>query len=60
MGDSITEGDVKEFSKSKKLLYHLEIGDYVAQDEVVALVETDKVTIDIRCPDAGVITKIYA
>lgn len=52
MGDSITEGDVKEFSKK--------IGDYVAQDEVVALVETDKVTIDIRCPDAGVITKIYA
>lgn len=42
------------------MLIIIEVGDYVNQDDVVALIETDKITIDIRCADAGVITKLYA
>ncbi|CAD8183085.1 unnamed protein product [Paramecium pentaurelia] len=52
MGDSITEGDVKELQKK--------VGDYVNQDDVIALIETDKVTIDIRCADSGIITQMFA
>jgi 2-oxoglutarate dehydrogenase E2 component (dihydrolipoamide succinyltransferase) len=37
----------------------LEVGDYVNQDDVIALIETDKVTIDIRCADSGVLTQIF-
>ena len=33
-------------------------GDAVAEDEVIAQIETDKVTIDVRAPKAGVITEI--
>lgn len=29
-------------------------------DEVVAVIETDKVNVDIRSPQAGVITKYFA
>jgi len=39
MGDSISEGVVETFTKS--------VGDYVEADEVVARIETDKVTVDI-------------
>lgn len=39
MGDSISEGMVETFTKS--------VGDYVEADEVVARIETDKVTVDI-------------
>lgn len=36
------------------------MGDYVQLDEVIALVETDKITIDIRSPEAGLLTKLFA
>lgn len=36
------------------------MGDYVAADEVVARIETDKVTVDILSQHAGVITKYFA
>lgn len=39
MGDSITEGVVESYVKN--------VGEYVAADEVVARIETDKVTVDI-------------
>lgn len=39
MGDSISEGVVETYVKS--------VGDYVEADEVVARIETDKVTVDI-------------
>ena len=42
MGDSITEGAVAALTKSP--------GDAVEADEVVAQIETDKVTIDVRAP----------
>jgi 2-oxoglutarate dehydrogenase E2 component (dihydrolipoamide succinyltransferase) len=38
----------------------VEVGEYVEADEVVAVIETDKVNVDIRSPQAGVITKFFA
>ena len=36
------------------------MGEYVSEDEVVAVIETDKVNVDIRTTHAGVITKYFA
>lgn len=52
MGDSISEGVVEEFVKGP--------GDFVEADEIVARIETDKVTVDITSPVAGVITQYLA
>lgn len=52
MGDSISEGTVQEFLKKP--------GDFVQADEIIAVVETDKVMVDIRSPRAGVIDKYFA
>lgn len=52
MGDSITEGTISTVMKS--------VGDDVATDEVVAQIETDKVTIDVRAPSAGSVTRVDA
>jgi len=52
MGDSITEGTMVEWLK--------DVGDYAAEDEVIAIVETDKVSVDIRAPVSGTITEILA
>lgn len=49
MGDSITEGVLVEWTKN--------VGDYVYVDDIVAIVETDKVAVEIRAADAGLITK---
>jgi 2-oxoglutarate dehydrogenase E2 component (dihydrolipoamide succinyltransferase) len=38
----------------------VEAGDFVQADEVVAVIETDKVNVDIRSTHAGVIKKYYA
>jgi 2-oxoglutarate dehydrogenase E2 component (dihydrolipoamide succinyltransferase) len=38
----------------------IEAGEYVEADEVVAVIETDKVNVDIRSTHSGVITKFYA
>jgi 2-oxoglutarate dehydrogenase E2 component (dihydrolipoamide succinyltransferase) len=43
MGDSITQGTIESYEKN--------IGDWVDLDEVVAMVETDKITVDIRSPE---------
>lgn len=37
-----------------------DIGEYVEADEVVARIETDKVTVDILSAHAGVIKKYFA
>ena len=50
MGDSITEGSIAAVLKAP--------GDSVAVDEVIAQIETDKVTIDVRAPAAGVVKDI--
>lgn len=49
MGDSITEGKILEINKSQ--------GDYVEADEIVALIETDKTSLEIRSPKEGFIGK---
>lgn len=38
----------------------LEVGEYVEADEVVAVIETDKVNVDIRSTHSGTITKYFA
>jgi 2-oxoglutarate dehydrogenase E2 component (dihydrolipoamide succinyltransferase) len=47
MGDSISEGVVETLVKKP--------GDFVQADEIIARIETDKVTVDIPAPVAGVI-----
>ena len=46
LGESITEGTIARWTKNT--------GDKVACDEVVVIVETDKVTVDIKSTVAGV------
>ena len=41
-------------------LFVVDVGEYVEADEVVACIETDKVTVDILSTHAGVITKYFA
>ena len=48
MGDSITEGTVLEWVAG--------VGDYVAMDDVVVVIETDKVSVEVRTPIAGAIS----
>lgn len=52
MGESVTDGTLANFLKKP--------GDRVAADEVIAQIETDKVTIDVSSPEAGVIEKFTA
>ena len=52
MGDSITEGTLVEWTKN--------VGDMCQVDDVIAVIETDKVSIDIRTDFAGVITEQLA
>jgi len=47
LGDSISEGTVQEWTKA--------VGDYVEEDEVIAVIETDKVVVDIRAPKSGLV-----
>jgi pyruvate/2-oxoglutarate dehydrogenase complex dihydrolipoamide acyltransferase (E2) component len=52
MGDSISEGTIVEWSAA--------IGQAVKVDDLIALVETDKVTIDMKASVDGVITQHFA
>lgn len=36
------------------------VGDEVSEDEVVAVIETDKVTVDVRSTHVGVVVKLFA
>jgi len=64
MGDSISEGVVESFVKSKSHLYShynvSEVGTAVKADDIIARIETDKVTVDILAKYSGVITKYHA
>lgn len=51
MGDSITEGTL--------LSLHKKVGDYVAIEELLAMVETDKVTVEVRAPASGTIKALF-
>ncbi|CAN6278663.1 unnamed protein product [Urochloa humidicola] len=52
MGESVTDGTIANFLKKP--------GDRVEADEPIAQIETDKVTIDVASPEAGVIEKFIA
>ncbi|HYX90079.1 MAG TPA: 2-oxoglutarate dehydrogenase complex dihydrolipoyllysine-residue succinyltransferase [Myxococcaceae bacterium] len=52
LGESITEATVGK--------WHKKVGDSVAVDEPVVVLETDKVTVDVPAPAAGAIEKIDA
>lgn len=52
LGDSISEGTIVSWTK--------QVGDQVAQDDVVAVIETDKVSVDLRSPYAGKLIKQVA
>ncbi|XP_044462214.1 dihydrolipoyllysine-residue succinyltransferase component of 2-oxoglutarate dehydrogenase complex 2, mitochondrial-like [Mangifera indica] len=52
MGESITDGTLAKFLKNP--------GDTVEVDEPIAQIETDKVTIDVASPEAGVIKELVA
>mmetsp|Transcript_33626 Transcript_33626/g.59044 ORF Transcript_33626/g.59044 Transcript_33626/m.59044 type:complete len:295 (-) Transcript_33626:274-1158(-) len=49
MGDSITEGTIVEWC--------VEPGSHVREGDVLALIETDKVTIDIKADQEGILVK---
>jgi 2-oxoglutarate dehydrogenase E2 component (dihydrolipoamide succinyltransferase) len=50
MGDSISEGTIVDIPVAP--------GDFVKADDVVVVLETDKVTVDVRAPEAGCIVEI--
>lgn len=45
IGDSIDRGFLASWEKS--------IGDYCAEDEVIAIVDTDKISFDVQTPVGG-------
>jgi len=51
MGDSITEGTIVEWTA--------QVGQLVKEGDVVALIETDKVTVDIKAEVDGVVVAQY-
>ena len=50
LGETVTEGTVAN--------WHKKIGDTVAADEIILDIETDKVSMEIPAPVAGVIKEI--
>lgn len=52
LGESITEGSVASWAKK--------IGDRVEVDDVVVVIETDKVTVDVKATRSGVLMKQLA
>ncbi len=52
LGESVTEATVATWFK--------QVGDSVAQDEMLCELETDKVSVEVPSPAAGVLTEIVA
>jgi len=52
MGESVTEGTIARWFKA--------VGEAVAADEPLVEIETDKVTVEVPAPGAGVLTSIGA
>ena len=50
MGDSITEGTIVDLPVAP--------GEYVQTDDVVVVLETDKVSVDVRAPEGGALVEI--
>jgi 2-oxoglutarate dehydrogenase E2 component (dihydrolipoamide succinyltransferase) len=51
LGDSISEGAIASWGKS--------VGSSVSVDDVIAVIETDKVTVDIKSPYSGQIVELF-
>eukprot|EP00871_Galdieria_phlegrea_P005154 jgi/Galph1/563/GphlegSOOS_G5325.1 len=49
MGESIKEGTL--------ISWQVSVGDFVEMDQVIAQIETDKVTVEVRAPESGVINE---
>lgn len=49
LGESITEGSISKWMKN--------VGEQVNVDDIVVVVETDKVTVDIKSNHTGVLTR---
>jgi pyruvate/2-oxoglutarate dehydrogenase complex dihydrolipoamide acyltransferase (E2) component len=49
-GESITEVQIGEWLKKE--------GDTVRRDEILVVIETDKVTVELPAPESGTLTKI--
>ena len=52
MGDSIRDGIVLEFQKKP--------GQFANVDDVLVVLETDKVNVEVRAPSAGIVKKYFA
>jgi len=52
LGESITEGSIASWNKA--------VGDKISVDDVIAIVETDKVTVDIKASFSGTLVKQLA
>ena len=52
MGDSVVEGTILEWEKSS--------GDYIAVDDIVVTIETDKVSVEVRAEKAGTFGEAFA
>ena len=50
MGDSITEGTIVDLPVAP--------GEFVQVDDVVVVLETDKVSVDVRAPEAGALVEV--
>lgn len=50
LAESITEGTLASFNK--------EVGDYVAQDELLATIETDKIDVEVNSPVGGTVKEL--
>jgi pyruvate dehydrogenase E2 component (dihydrolipoamide acetyltransferase) len=52
VGEGVAEGEI--------IAWHVEVGDHVDEDEVLAEVETDKAVVDLPSPVAGTIRELHA
>ena len=52
MGESITEGTIASLEKGA--------GEWAEADELILVIETDKVSVEVRAPHAGVVTQLLA
>ncbi|PIG79802.1 hypothetical protein AARAC_003301 [Aspergillus arachidicola] len=50
-GESIGEGMLQSFNRK--------VGDYVKQDDVLAVIETEKVALEVYAPETGVIQHLF-
>ena len=50
LGESVSEATVATWFKN--------VGDSVAQDEAIVELETDKVTLEVNAPEAGILAEI--